>query len=254
MTQRPLVAAVAVSAAVLWSGCESTQTRSARLAKAGAGRAELVSLDLARKANPDVKVGKPVILRGDGVNAVVVELENTGRTVQAGVPVALEALGKDGRPVYKNDLDGLQVALQQMAALRPGETAFWVDDQVVAPEPVAAARVEVGAPAAPAPAEAATKLPLEDVELQDDVTGAYLGGKVHNPTKATLRNVPIYAVARRGGEVVAAGRAIVQRLDPDPVKKPAVFRVYFVGTPRGAKLDVRAYPPPPVPAEETPAP
>ena len=247
---RPVAAAVACCALLSLTACESTQEKSARLAAEGAGRAEAGSLDLAAKRNPDVRAGTPVVLPGDGVSAVVVELENTGRAPQAGVPIALRALGTDGGPVFENDLDGLQVSLQQMAVLRPGEKSYWVNDQVVAPEPPAKAEVEVGLPAQPAGPDAAAKLPLEDVGLDEDETGAFLAGKVRNPTTTALKAVPVYAVGTKGGEVVAAGRGIVERVDPEPVAKPATFRIYFVGSPKGAELDVRAYPPPPVPSEE----
>lgn len=251
MTARPL-AALGLVAAVAASGCETTQAKSARLERDGAAKAQTGTLDLAARTNRSVQAGTPTVLRGDGVSAVVVPLRNTGSTVQAGVPIALEAFDAKGRSLYRNDLDGLQTSLQQMASLRPGERAYWVNDQVTATGTPASVGVEVGTPARPAPAAIASELQLERVATKDDVSGAFLGGVVRSRGKTVLKKVPVYAVALKGGEVVAAGRSIVEQVDPEPVKKPAVFRIYFVGDPKGADIDVRAHPAPPPDEEPTP--
>jgi len=54
--------------------------------------------------------------------------------------------------------------------------------------------------------------------------------------------MPIYAVAKRGRRIVAAGRAIIEKLDPDPQPKPTVFRIFFVGNLTGARIEAHAYP------------
>jgi len=51
----------------------------------------------------------------------------------------------------------------------------------------------------------------------------------------------ISCVARRGGRVVAAGRAIVDRLGAKGTK-PQLFRIFFIGNPKGAKLTLFAPP------------
>jgi hypothetical protein len=80
------------------------------------------------------------------------------------------------------------------------------------------------------------------VKLENDADGLYAIGVVKNLSKISQANMPIYAVARSGGKIVAAGRALIEKLDPEPQKKPTVFRIFFVGNPKGAQLDVRAYP------------
>lgn len=244
-----------VAAAVLFgAGCETTQEKSARLAREGADKAKTGKLDLAAQTNRSVRAGKPVVLAGDGVNAVVVPLENTGSSRQAGIPIALDARDAAGRSIYKNDLDGLQTSLQQMASLEPGAKAYWVDDQVTSGAVPKSVKIAVGTPAA-ANASAPgldTKLKLEGVGMKDDVAGSYLGGIVRNPGKVALKKVPVYAVGLKGDRVVAAGRSIVEQVDPEPVKKPAVFRIFFLGDPKGADIDVNAYPAPPAPTEEGP--
>jgi hypothetical protein len=52
----------------------------------------------------------------------------------------------------------------------------------------------------------------------------------------------VFAVALKGDKVVAAGRALVPKVLPgDPAKKPR-FRLYFIGDPKGAKIDVTVAP------------
>jgi hypothetical protein len=63
--------------------------------------------------------------------------------------------------------------------------------------------------------------------------------------RARLRSGPaqdklvVYCVARRGGRIVAAGRAVIPRLTG---KKPARFHVFFIGDPKHATLAVSAPP------------
>lgn len=236
----PLAAAALLAGGGL-SACESTQTKSARLAKDAKGQADLKTIT-AGAANPDVKVVDTTILHNrDGGRAVVVELQDTGRD-QAAVPVQIDALDAKGTSVYKNDLQGLQTSLQQMAYLAGGRRAFWVHDQVTAVDVPKKVRVDIGKATAPAPA-AVPRIELEDVHFDQDLTsGLVLTGVVRNRSKIAQKNMPIYAVARQGGRVVAAGRAIIERSDPEPQKKPTVFRIYFIGNPKGARLDVRPVP------------
>jgi hypothetical protein len=64
----------------------------------------------------------------------------------------------------------------------------------------------------------------------------YATGVVTNRSKIVQRNVPIFVVALKAGKPVAAGRALIARLDPAPTKKPTTFRVFFVGDPKGGDL------------------
>lgn len=231
-------ALVAVGAA----GCESTQDKSAKLAKAGAGKAS-TSLVKAGAANTDVVVGQTAVLRSaDGASAAVVVLRNRGPRAQAGIPVQIEVTGASRKVVYKNDLAGLQTALQQMAYLAPGRQVAWVNDQVTATATPKAVRAQVSRPKGGTPTGKAPKLVLVGTRLEHDATGTFLSGTVRNESKVAQVNLPIYAVARRGSRIVAAGRAIIERLDPEPQSKPTIFRIFFVGDPKGAKLDVQPVP------------
>jgi hypothetical protein len=232
---------LAALAALTLSACESTQSKSRRLETTGAGKAQLTTIS-AGAANPDVEVlGTTILHNRDGGRAVVVELDDEGGD-QAAVPIQIVAKDAKGKPLYKNDLHGLQTSLQQMAYLRRSRRTFWVHDQVTATDVPRSVDVEVGKAKAPAPA-AVPEIALRRVHLAHDQTsGTVLTGVVQNRSKVSQRNLPIYAVARRGGRIVAAGRAIIEKLDPEPQKKPTVFRIYMIGDPKGAQLDVRPVP------------
>lgn len=234
------VAAVVVGAAGL-SACESSQDKSARLAKAGAHKAELQTVSAGAK-NPDVEVlGTTVLTNKDGGKAVVVELEDTGAP-QAAVPIQIDAKDAKGASVYKNNLEGLQVSLQQMAYLAKSQKTFWVHDQVVSVDAPKSVAVQVGKATAVPPGGTIPDIRLVGTKLATDSTGLVATGQVQNRSKIAQKNLPIYAVATKHGKVVAAGRAIIERLDPEPQKKPTIFRIYFIGNPEGAQLTVRAVP------------
>jgi hypothetical protein len=73
----------------------------------------------------------------------------------------------------------------------------------------------------------------------DPVSGAEAVGLADNRSKVELRKLIVFAVARRGGRVVAAGRAQIPRLKAG---KRAKFHAYLIGNPRGARVEVSAPP------------
>jgi hypothetical protein len=80
---------------------------------------------------------------------------------------------------------------------------------------------------------------VSGVRLEPDPGGAITAvGRVVVASPIPQDRLAIYATARRGGRVVAAGRAVVPLLKPGP--KGARFTIFFVGDPRGARLHVDA--------------
>jgi hypothetical protein len=227
-------------AALGLSACESTQDKSARLAHSGQGAANQSTLKLGA-ANANVHVARTAVLHAAGGNAVAVELRNAARSAEADVPVLIDVRDAHGKSLYKNDLQGLQPALQQMALVGGGRSAYWVNDQVLGAGTPRSVVVHVGRAAAHAPARV-PQIGVEAVRLDHDSTGTFAAGRVVNRSALVQLNLPIFAVALRGGRVVAAGRAIVPRLMPAPTKKPTRFRIFFIGDPRGAQLRVTAVP------------
>lgn len=236
-------ARVAAAATLLIGGlsaCESSQTKNARLEKTGKAKAQ-TTLISAGAANTVVKVRETTLLHSANGNAAVVELENTGPAAEVQVPLVIEVKDAKGAVTYKNDIDGLQPSLQQMAYLDKGQKAYWVNDQVLAVNPPKSFAVTVGK-------EQSTftgtppKLRLGAAHLETDSTGAYATGEVRNDSKLQQLNVPIFAVGLKGGKVVAAGRAIIEKLPPAPTKKPVMFKIFFIGDARGTELRLTAAP------------
>lgn len=227
------------------AGCESTQTTSARLARDAEGRLTSATVSLGAP-NRDVRVLRTAVLRSGQGTAVALQLRNEGAP-QGRVPVLVDVRDGRGSSVYRNDVEGLQPALQEMAHLGRGETAWWVNDQVVAATPARRVDAQVGQARAPRPGPGAVR--VEAVRRTRDESGAYVEGIVRNPGRTALRNVPVYAVVLDGGAVRAAGRALVEQVAPEPQRDPAPFRIYLVGDPDGGELVVRAHPTV-VPAEE----
>jgi hypothetical protein len=231
-------AAALVLLAVAIAGCESTQDKAARIRAEGdqalAGRHGL----RITSRNKDVDVlTKQIVADANGV-AVVVGLENRGKADQANVPIAIELDDAKGKKVFANDAPGLEPALTSVALLPPGKPSYWVHNQIVAAGTPKKLSVVVGeAGRAKVPAEP-PHITISDVELQRDSSGAFLEATANNRSGVMQKRLTIFCVALKGGEVVAAGRAVVDKLAPaEDVKKPVRFALYFIGDPRGAQLD-----------------
>ncbi|HWI71199.1 MAG TPA: hypothetical protein VNT55_04535, partial [Baekduia sp.] len=162
-----------------------------------------------------------------------VEVRNAGAKAQRDVPVLIDVRDAKGASLYKNDTVGLQPALQRLASVRGHRSAWWVNDQVTAATAPRSVRARVGA--APS-VSAVPAVRVSGVHFDSDATGRFLTGTVINPSPSVLRNVPIFAVALKGARVVAAGRALVPKLPATGAPKPTIFRLFFVGDPRGARI------------------
>ena len=222
------------------SACESTEEKSARIAREGR-RAFTDNKTLRVDRSRDLKVARTAVVRGDGgAIAAAVEIRNAGARAQRDVPVLIDVRGSGGTSLYKNDTVGLQPALQRLVSVRAHGTAWWVNDQVTAASPPRRVVAEVGAAHA---AAAIPALSIENPHFDGDATGRFLTGRVVNPTNRLLKQVPVFAVALKGDRVVAAGRAFVTKLLPKGARKRASFRIYFVGDPRGARVALTVAPP-----------
>jgi hypothetical protein len=230
-----LTAGVAALAAVVAAGCESTQERSARLARAGRGDAAQQTVRLGAQ-NRSVRVMQTALLRSSDVAAAVVRLHNGGRS-QAGVPILLDARDASGHVVYRNDVAGLDPALQGIALLKAGQDAFWVNDQVTATPTPRSLEVRVGRAQRPV-SGTPPRIAVDRVGVQRDGGQTVVSGRIANGSATVQRNLALFCVALRGDRIVAAGRAILPRLDAKPVS----FHIYLVGDATGARLVFTAPP------------
>jgi hypothetical protein len=227
------------AAAVALSACQSTQELSAQRAKVAKKLVAEKGLSIG-KANPDVAVRTTAVLQDANGIAVVVELRNKGRDAQAKLPVAISVTDSKGKALYSNNLAGLEDSLVSMALLERGQDAFWVNNQVTAAGKPAKVKATVGMAKGNLPAKLPT-LEISGVHLSSDGSSATAKGTIANKSTVAQKRVTISCVARRGSRIVAAGRAIVDRIAPAGAK-PTPFTVFFVGNPKGAKLVFSAPP------------
>jgi hypothetical protein len=249
------LALLGLTLTLLLSGCESTESESARLGREGAKLVAAAGTVGLGGANQLVRVGQVALVHSEGRTADAVQLTDTGRVAQANVPVLIDVLDARGASLYRNDIQGVEPSLQEIALLRPQQPAWWVDDQVLASGVPGSVHVRVGAakrasPKSVSPKSASTQgasattaagVQASVVNEGSNIGGPYLEGAVVNHTGLAQHNLPVFAVALRGGRVVAAGRALVPSLAATGGSR-ANFRIYLVGSPAGARIELTTAP------------
>jgi hypothetical protein len=238
-----------IGAAIALAGCQSTQSRSAELEQAAAKTANRKGLEV-RKQNPDVEVLDTTVLSSSYGNAVAVELRNESQQGMRNLQISIDVFDANGKSVFQNNAPGLEQALISIAAVKPGETVTWVNDQILATGKPQAMKVKVG-DAEPLPSEL-PEIAVSDPKLEvDPVSGIEATGTVTNKSGLIQDTLVLYAVARKGSEIVAVGRGVIDRLKTDG--KPVNYHIFFIGDPKGAEVTVTA-PPTTLEATSTPAP
>ena len=222
------------------AACQSTQSKSAELEKEGATTLYKAKGLQISQVSSTVKVLGTTVLSDQNGGAVVVTVKNESDRDLKDVPIAINVLDKKGKSVFKNNLPGLEQALAAVPFIRAGETVDWVNDQVLATGTPASVKAKVGVTqetvTSPIP-----KFDISPPKLEvDPVSGTEVTGDVVNNTGKDQRNLLLYAVARKGSEIVAAGRGLIARLKP--TTKPVHYDIFFIGDPRGAKVTITPFP------------
>jgi hypothetical protein len=210
---RPAAALAATVAVLLGaSGCQTTQELSAKIARRLGRQSAIVTTTGLGAVNRSVRVTASALISAGGQSAVAVELTNTGARAQANFPVLIDVVDAKGHSVYRNDTRGIETSLQQLALLPAHTTAWWVDNEVLTPA-TASLKVStaVGASTTPAPATIPT-IAATAVSASSSFPGPHVSLTVVNHSSIAQTQLPVYAVALRGGRVVGAGRAIVPTL------------------------------------------
>jgi hypothetical protein len=227
------------------SGCLGVETTPEKSARAAAKAQTAVTSQKGLQigaANAQVKVEDASLVQDPNGVAAVVRLKNTGPT-QVTLPVAVAVSDAKGKKLYANDVPGLDPSLTSLAVLRAGEEVDWVNNQILVAGKAAKVAAQVGrAKGSPAPG-ALPKIVIEGVTHGKDEDGFFAHGTLRNASGVSQKRLVVTCVARDGGEVVAAGRAVVEKLDPfATIKKPTKFTVFFIGDPKSAQLDCSAPP------------
>lgn len=224
--------------ALLVSACDSTQDKADRLSKDGGEAFTQEGLQVTRR-NPDVEVVSTAVLQDANGGAAVVTMRNRSKRGMVRVPVAIDVRGTGRESVFRNDAPGLEPSLVEAPLVPPGGEFTWVNDQVVAAERPRAVKARIGPARGAAPARPPRIVVSRPRLESDSVSGVAAVGKVMNRSKVEQRKLVIYAVARRGGRVVAAGRGQIMRVKAG---RRAGYRIFFIGNPKGARLSLEAPP------------
>jgi hypothetical protein len=231
-------------AALALSGCESSQEKSARLERA----AKLVAAKAAPSGpsptsaltspSTKVKVGQVSILKGTEGLAAVVTLQNTSSTPLRDVPIALSVRDTNGGIVYSNEAPGQAPGLGSASLIAAHSRVTWIDDQIQGSGTGLKATAKVGE--APAVNGGVPQITIAGAHLiEDPSSGAGAEGSVVNHSGINQSELVVDAEVRHGKEIVAVGRAVVPEA---PAGASTRFQLFFVGDPRGGKLEVSAPP------------
>jgi hypothetical protein len=234
------VASLVALSAVALGACESSQQKSAELEKEGHNAlTKEKGLDITN-VNKQVNVVDTTTLTDKNGSAVVVTLKNESSQGLINTPIAIDVQDAKGKSVFKNDDPGLEASLISVPLMQSGQTVDWVDDQVLASGTPKSVKVQVGS----TKETLTSSVPEIDITQPKLKTDPYSGteatGDVTNKSNIDQTRLTLFAVARKDGKVVAAGRGGIKRLPADG--KPTEYHIYFIGDPRGADVTVTAPP------------
>jgi hypothetical protein len=224
-----LGAALLVLLAAAVSGCATTQDANKRASinadRTLASREPLVL----RGTDRNVQVISTSVVNGKDGSAVVVVLRNRGDQPVNDLPIEVGPEG--GEPV--NTRPNVPYFQSHAPAIAAGEEATWV---YVSKVPLHADRAfaRVGSPASP---PVATAERLSELETGGSSHGSSVRAEVTNDIGIPQYDLDVYAVARKGGRYVAAGRANLEHLG---VSKTARLRLPLIGDAKGAQIQVFA--------------
>jgi len=227
------------AASLLVAGCESTQSQSAKLEAEGGDLVKKTKLDIGAE-NRHVDVVEKTVLTDQYGTAVAVVLKNSSQQGLADAPIQIDVKDAKGKSVFKNNVAGTDPSLLHVPVVKAGSEVFWVHDQVL-PTGGKPASVDVTV-------GEAKELPADLPEIQvsppklnkDPVSGIEVTGNVVNKSDIEQTNLTLYAIARKGGKIVAAGRGVIPKLKTDG--SPASYHIFFIGNPTGADISVIAPP------------
>ncbi|MGH2855299.1 MAG: hypothetical protein ACRDLF_14030 [Solirubrobacteraceae bacterium] len=236
---------VLLLAALALGGCESSQEKSARLER-------LAKLERARnpvqvsrglsiaRASREVRVVATQVLHSSEGTAAVVTLRNTSTHALRAVPIAIAVKDAGGNVLFQNNAPGLEAGLTSAALLRPGEQFTWIDDQVQV-SGAGGAPMTVNALVGEAPRAQGNvpEVSVTGVHPTDEAGSSGAAGTVDNGSAVAQHSLVVYGLARRGGRIVAAGRAVLTEV---AAHGSSPFQILFIGSAAGAHVEASAPP------------
>jgi hypothetical protein len=223
-------------------GCQTTAERSAELEKSAKHvRLALQGVSVTRE-NPDVRVVGSTVVHSNAGTAVVVELRNASKRTLVDAPIEITVRDAKGGVLFQNNQPGADPALTRVSLLEAGRKTLWVDDQVQIPGPPAPVPASASALVGQAaqPPGGVPRMSVSGTRVSGEGKEAGATGTVANRSNVDQQHLVVYAVARKGGRIVAAGRAVLPEVAPGA---SVPFQAYFVGgDPSGARIEATAPP------------
>ncbi len=227
----------AVATSLLLCSCQSTQERSAELQHQAKHEVLASQSTAVTKENPSVRVLQSTVIHSSSGTAVVVALRNTSTHTLENAPIEVTVRDAHGSVLYQNNASGLELSLSTVSLLLPGQETIWVDDQVTASGIPASASALVGE--GTQTSGSIPQLSISGIHQSAEAAAeTILSGGVTNHSQTAQQNLVVYAVARRAGKIVAAGRAVLPEVPVAGTNVP--FQIYFVGDPSGAQIQTSA--------------
>jgi hypothetical protein len=223
--------------AVLCTGCVSTQTIAARARLVDARIRAGQRVTLVTRADPAVSVGPPVVIHGrGGVSAIVVSVRNQSSRALADLPISIGVRTRAGHADYLNASASADYFQSHIASIGPRAATTWVlttsrrlrGGRVFAKVGFPALRTPVPGPLPRIAASARRGRSMLDVTVS-----------VTSRSQVPQYDLPVYALAVRGGRYVAAGQAALAHLGTNGT---ATVRVSLIGNGLGASLRLLAPP------------
>jgi hypothetical protein len=224
--------------AVSLAGCETTAEKSAKLEQAAKRVAPAQQQGLSiTHVSSIVKVQDATLVHGTEGTAAVLTLHNSSAQAIREVPISISLKDAHGATVYTNGTPGLAKTLTSLALLPAHGDGVWIDDQIPGTSAkTLTTKVGEGKPTS----GALPRLVVSEAQLAKDPSGAAtVEGTIRNSSSTGQSELVLYALARKGGQVVAAGRAVLASLAPGA---SAPFQAFFVGVPAGARLQLSVPP------------
>jgi hypothetical protein len=240
--KRALVVVGCGALTVTFAACETTENESAKIEREAviARENEPGALKLGA-SNRTVRASQVTLLSGGGRNAVAMRLSSSATRAQAEVPVLVNVTGKAGKLLYSNQPGGTEPLLQHVGLIGPRASVWWVNDQVLINQQSTGVKVRVGSGRLPGRRLLSSRLEATTTHIAKQSGASTLSGKLVNHGGPRERKIPVFAVALRGGKVVAAGRVVVASLAGSRGAS-ADFQIPLVGDAAGAKIELTAVP------------
>jgi len=225
--------------ALVLTGCVSTQRIAARARLVSARELASQSTTAVTQANPDVTIGRLTLIHTHTGTAVVASLRNNTSSTLTDLPISVGIRTHGNRTVYLNRSANLDYFDSHIAAIGPRGVTTWL---FTTRRRVAGGRPFATVGVSQLHASAGARLPQIDVSLRPGRSaagGATVAVSVFNRSGIPQYDLPVYAVAIRGGRDVGAGRADVTHLG---TRATTTLGVTLLGESQGATLRLIALP------------